>query len=594
MDKKFSLYLTKIGLFDEKTSNEIIKSYKQSENQKFEDSSFHYLMNFFDNLNEEQKKYMSFYIPNNYQQITNQIKVRKLKSIFVQTLLRQRFKLLKYLNKWRKSKNNINVSGNFMNIYKNEENHKSFNEENDKLTKILQANQNNISLDDYLLKEKINMNGYNYRNNHALSNIKHIVNHMNTNEYKYNNNERIFNKVKNRYRNPYYSNNSNLNPYQHKVNCYNLYNFNHRKPDYKYICRNLYQSQKSKKDSNNKLLSSLEAKELEDLKECTFKPKINIISQKHKNNNSSQIKNKSKEKENLSSIFDKLYKDEEKNKLSKELRAIDKEYNLGKTFSFTPNLNNKFKTIYKYEDHRNFVDRQKEFKEKLDKKRLDLKYQIESQNDLLCSFNPKITNEKGEYYKPKKKGEKKEKKSKSVFKRLYSDVKSRQELQEQREKENNDKFDEMANYLTLDKKVDESDLIERLYEDKRDDIINKTREKVEKEEGVTFQPDIGDDEYYQNIDSTFLERNEELINKKKNFIEEENAKQIENLKNYGNKKYTSEEREEIINNIIERLYKSSLKNKKENNEESEENNEEENEDDGKEEDYNEEEEQAED
>jgi len=404
----------------------------------------------------------------------------------------------------------------------------------------------------------------------------------------------IFNKVKNRYRNPYYSNNSNLNPYQHKVNCYNLYNFNHRKPDYKYICRNLYQSQKSKKDSNNKLLSSLEAKELEDLKECTFKPKINIISQKHKNNNSSQIKNKSKEKENLSSIFDKLYKDEEKNKLSKELRAIDKEYNLGKTFSFTPNLNNKFKTIYKYEDHRNFVDRQKEFKEKLDKKRLDLKYQIESQNDLLCSFNPKITNEKGEYYKPKKKGEKKEKKSKSVFKRLYSDVKSRQELQEQREKENNDKFDEMANYLTLDKKVDESDLIERLYEDKRDDIINKTREKVEKEEGVTFQPDIGDDEYYQNIDSTFLERNEELINKKKNFIEEENAKQIENLKNYGNKKYTSEEREEIINNIIERLYKSSLKNKKENNEESEENNEEEIEDDGEEEDYNEEEEQAED
>ena len=152
----------------------------------------------------------------------------------------------------------------------------------------------------------------------------------------------------------------------------------------------------------------------------------------------------------------------------------------------------------------------------------------------------------------------------------------------------------MANYLTLDKKVDESDLIERLYEDKRDDIINKTREKVEKEEGVTFQPDIGDDEYYQNIDSTFLERNEELMNKKKNFIEEENAKQIENLKNYGNKKYTSEEREEIINNIIERLYKSSLKNKKENNEESEENNEEENEDDGEEEDYNEEEEQAED
>ena len=592
MDKKFSLYLTKIGLFDEKTSKEIIKPNKQSENKKFEDSSFHYLMNFLDNLNEEQKKYMSFYIPNNYQQITNIIKERKLKSIFVQTLLRQKFKLLKYFNKWKKDKNNINLSGNFLNIYKNEENHKSLDKENDKLTKILQANQNTFSLDDYLSKEKMNINRYNYKNNQAVSNIKNIINHMNINEYKYNNNEKIFNKVNNRYRNPYYNNN--LNQYQYKVNCYNLNNYNQRKPDYKYICRNLYQPQKLKKESNNKLLSSIESKELEDLKECTFKPKINILSSKH-NNNSSQIKNKSKEKENITSIFDKLYKDEEKNKLAKELRTIDKEYNLGKTFSFTPNINNKFKTIYKYQGHSNFEERQKEYKEKLDKKRMELKFQIESKNDLLCSFNPKITNEKGEYYRPKKKGKEKEKKSKSVFKRLYSDMKSRQELKEQREKENNDKFDEMANYLTLDKKVDDSALIERLYEDKRDEIINKTREKVEKEEGVTFQPDIGDDEYYNNIDSTFLERNELWMNKKKNFIEEENAKQIENLRNYGNKKYTSEEREEIINNIIERLYKSSLKNKKEKNDESEEDNEEENEQEGEEEeDNNEEEEQAED
>ena len=97
MDKKFSLYLTKIGLFDEKTSKEIINSNKQSENKKFEDSSFNYLMKYFDNLNEEQKKYMSFYIPNNFQKIMNLIKTRKLKSIIVQMLLRSKFKLLKYL-----------------------------------------------------------------------------------------------------------------------------------------------------------------------------------------------------------------------------------------------------------------------------------------------------------------------------------------------------------------------------------------------------------------------------------------------------------------------------------------------------------------
>ena len=586
MDKKFSLYLTKIGLFDEKTSKEIINSNKQSENKKFEDSSFNYLMKYFDNLNEEQKKYMSFYIPNNFQKIMNLIKTRKLKSIIVQMLLRIKFKLLKYLYKWKKDKS-INISQNLLNICNYEENHKSLNEENDKLTKILQANQNTISLDDYLSKEKININKYNYKNNQALSNIKNIVNNMNIKDYKHNiKDERAFNKASNNiYKNSYCTNN--LYPYQYKINSHqNSYNIR-RKPDYKYIYRNLYQPQKSKKDNQNKLLSSVESKELEDLKECTFKPKINLSSPKP-NKNISEMRNKSKEKESLISIFDKLYKDEEKNKLAKELRTIDREYNLGKTFSFTPNLNKKFKTIYKYQDHKNFAERQREYKEKLDRKKLDIKFQIESRNDLLCSFNPKITNEKGEYYKPKKKGKEKEKISKSVFKRLYSDVKARQNMKEQREKENNDRLEEMANYLTLNKKVDDSDLIERLYEDKKDDIINKTREKVEKEEGITFQPDIGNNEYYQNIGSNFLERNDMWINKRKNFIEEENAKQIENLRNYGNKKnkkYTSEEREEIINNIIERLYKSSLKNKnkEEKSDSLNDENEEENEDNGEEE-----------
>ena len=416
---------------------------------------------------------------------------------------------------------------------------------------------------------------------------KKKLNNMNIKDYKHNiKDERAFNKASNNiYKNSYCTNN--LYPYQYKINSHqNSYNIR-RKPDYKYIYRNLYQPQKSKKDNQNKLLSSVESKELEDLKECTFKPKINLSSPKP-NKNISEMRNKSKEKESLISIFDKLYKDEEKNKLAKELRTIDREYNLGKTFSFTPNLNKKFKTIYKYQDHKNFAERQREYKEKLDRKKLDIKFQIESRNDLLCSFNPKITNEKGEYYKPKKKGKEKEKISKSVFKRLYSDVKARQNMKEQREKENNDRLEEMANYLTLNKKVDDSDLIERLYEDKKDDIINKTREKVEKEEGITFQPDIGDNEYYQNIGSNFLERNDMWINKRKNFIEEENAKQIENLRNCGNKKnkkYTSEEREEIINNIIERLYKSSLKNKnkEEKSDSLNDENEEENEDNGEEE-----------
>lgn len=45
--------------------------------------------------------------------------------------------------------------------------------------------------------------------------------------------------------------------------------------------------------------------------------------------------------------------------------------------------------------------------EKIDKKREDLRGKIDSEFDLICSFNPKITNEKGEYYIIKNKKKKK-------------------------------------------------------------------------------------------------------------------------------------------------------------------------------------------
>lgn len=113
---------------------------------------------------------------------------------------------------------------------------------------------------------------------------------------------------------------------------------------------------------------------------------------------------------------------------------------------------------------------------------------------------------------------------------------------------------------------------------------------MKKEEGITFQPDIGDNDYIQNINSNFMERNEDWIIRRNNFIEEENAKQLENLRNNGignKKKYTSEEREQIISNIIERLYENCKKNK--NKSQEEEDNEEENEEENGEEENDEEE-----
>lgn len=580
MDKNFSLYLTKLGFFDENTAKEIIKSNKLLENKKFSDSSFHYLMNFFENLNEEQKKYMSYFIPNNYKIITNKLRARKIKSILIQTILRQKLKLLKKLYQW---KNNIKINTyrNIINKYNIEENHKLSYDDNEKLSK-----NNTITLDDYLAKENINIYNNNINpNDKGISNIKSIYNSINIKPYK-SKNERAFNKQKNKLITKlYYNTNNNLRTYNYENNNNNKM----RKPDLKYIYKNLYQRNISKKDnSKNKLLTSLESKELEDLKECTFKPRINNILISSMKQSRSQTKNKSRD--NIESIFERLYKDEEKNKLSKELRTIDREYTIGKKFSFTPNINGKLKNIYRYQQHKNFAQRQREYMEKIDKKREDLRGKIDSEFDLICSFNPKITNEKGEYYIIKNKKKEKNMAKSSVFRRLYKDVEKRQELREQKEKENIDKFNEMANYLTLDKKVNDTSLIERLFDNRKEDIINKTREKVEKEEGITFQPDIGDNDYIKNINSNFMERNEDWIIRRNNFIEEENAKQLENLRNNGignKKKYTSEEREQIISNIIERLYENCKKNK--NKSQEEEDNEEENEEENGEEENDEEE-----
>ena len=172
-----------------------------------------------------------------------------------------------------------------INLYENKL-RSSYNEEN----KNIQVSQNNTSLDDYIVKEQINKKN-------ELSNIKNILNSLNAEPYKIKN-ERTFNKIKNkRFPNDYYNNNK-----QYQIDSYKT-TLKVRKPNYKYIYNNLYQSSLSKKENNNKnrLLTSLESKELEDLKECTFKPRINISSLSIEKNNI----DKNKSKENIISIFNK-------------------------------------------------------------------------------------------------------------------------------------------------------------------------------------------------------------------------------------------------------------------------------------------------
>ena len=322
--------------------------------------------------------------------------------------------------------------------------------------------------------------------------------------------------------------------------------------------KELYNASKTptNKNMNKKghVLTSLEEKEMEELKECTFKPKINkSISDKSRYNHTPEYRQSSSllSQRRFQSTFDKLYHDNEIYKLSKEMKTIDHEYLLGKKSSFIPKVSNNFnfrKSFTKYDQ--NFQERQKEYLFNKNKKNEELKRKKDSDCEIMCSFNPRITNDKGQYYQVRKK---EKNLSVPVFKRLYDDCKQRKNLREQQEKENINKFHELSNKLNK-KKVD-NNLINRLHENNKEDVINKIREKVDKEKGITFKPNIEQNDYIKNVGSTFEERNKKLLFNKKQALEDEKMRQEEYIKNnYGNKNFTKETRTQIINNIIKRLY----------------------------------------
>ena len=545
MDKQFSLYLTKIGILDKKTSSSIIKYDDDSINKSFTDKSFYFLMNYFDNLNEEQKKYMSYYIPLKYKLLRKKYKIEKIKSIFIQLLLRNKFLMLKYLYIWKNKINNL-ADDDFQNIEKFEEK----NNYDEQLNKIHLSSQNSFSLDDFIIKNlNHNENRIYGRNNNKqknyISNIKGMYNYNTINISSYNTknkNKNLINQTKQKKKRNSYKNYNNQN------------NFRKRS----YPDKELYNASKTptNKNMNKKdhVLTSLEEKEMEELKECTFKPKINkSISDKSRYNHTPEYRQSSSllSQRRFQSTFDKLYHDNEIYKLSKEMKTIDHEYLLGKKSSFIPKVSNNFnfrKSFTKYDQ--NFQERQKEYLFNKNKKNEELKRKKDSDCEIMCSFNPRITNDKGQYYQVRKK---EKNLSVPVFKRLYDDCKQRKNLREQQEKENINKFHELSNKLNK-KKVD-NNLINRLHENNKEDVINKIREKVDKEKGITFKPNIEQNDYIKNVGSTFEERNKKLLFNKKQALEDEKMRQEEYIKNnYGNKNFTKDTRTQIINNIIKRLY----------------------------------------
>ena len=564
MNQKFSTYLKNIGLLNETASSSLMKSDDKLSYKSFNDSSFDLLMNYFNNLDEKQKKFMSYHIPSKFIIISSKLKKDKLRSIIVQSILRKKLILLKNFLLWK-----------FYAYLKKD----NFCNNKNIISKLHLVNiDNNVDPDIKDISKNEEENKENLSNRNCVineNNLKHFSNNNNIrNTFNSNNTDNSNFKYINVYRNKIDSDLKSNHLSEDKIlpnNKYKKTSFSSQKKNK--ICKCLYRENNSTIKTH--LLTSLEEKEMLELEECSFKPKINQLK------NVKILDNSNNDKKHKQAVFDKLYRYNEKYKLAKELRAIELEKIAGQKITFSPNtnplskkhkkmnkksfsqldINNKKthskKNRVKSEGNLNFEERQKKYLIKKRKHSAEIKNQLDTIFNEICSFNPKINSDNNltNYY---TNNNTKRNKKNTVFSRLYKEGKKRIKTRAKKEQNIINKILEMSNAINPEKNFDIK-TINRLYENKeRKNNFKKTLEKVEKEEGTTFKPYISPNNYNMNINNTFFERNQKLINDREIFCEEENKKIIEKEKKHIiGKEYTKEERQKVINNIINRLYNDS-------------------------------------
>jgi hypothetical protein len=297
MEKDFCKFLIEIGLIDEDTSLTFIKIYnevfQESKDVNIFELSFQILTTFLNNITNTQKNYMCHNLPLKYFERHEKNRKDKLISIIMKIKLRNKIKLLKYLYKWKNAKTqNKNKNINSFNKYSS-------------LITIYKTN----------LKNTNSNNSYKYLNSNYYSNTKLIeekYKNIKHDAFSYDNTVPknstpqlyLSETIKNR---KYYS--GLKEPFKN-INEYNNKNIN------KSASEDKANSSKRKKGSSYNSSSTIDVKttmawkEEMELKECTFKPKINNLKQ-NRSISQNKISNEQREKE-LLLRFDKLYHDNQK------------------------------------------------------------------------------------------------------------------------------------------------------------------------------------------------------------------------------------------------------------------------------------------
>ena len=536
MEINFFEYLINIGLINKESfSNFVLDYHKKFSKKNFVENMEDLLSNFFENLSKEEKSYMSVNLVKNYLDYLNNKKFDKLKKIY--QILKEKlfFQKLKYffylkISSFRK-KERIKTVANYQKI----------NKSIPKMNNRIKRNRNTPNELDNFVTMKINTSrkrGTINIDKSSKNKIKNISSSQNDSTTK-----------------KYDSTKESINP-----------------------------SKKNNKKNINEIPSSSTLKEQQELKECTFSPKINTYTKIKKNTQKKEIKENKSNTKRLFEVFNKLHNDNliYQNKIKYNQEKYEKRFKEENTFHPKINNNNSFsKKINK--SNKTFDERQQIYLEKKEKNTEKMKQELDDNCSKLCSFIPEVNtiintfnkskiikNESNtelknsdiiiDYYSSRT-GETLSSKNKSPFLRLYEESKNRNIRKKNREKEYKNRLNEMAN-ISCKKEINNVDY-EKLKElylyDKKNDIIRKTRQKVENEEGTTFKPDIYFNKSSKNIKSGFYERNEKFIKDKQNFIEC-SIKERDKLFNNNIKKeninldnFSKEEKNEIINNIVKRL-----------------------------------------
>ena len=323
----------------------------------------------------------------------------------------------------------------------------------------------------------------------------------------------------------------NISKIKHKVNIDYLNNLSKSKTEHNLIPERTTQYLKEQEELN---------------KFCTFKPKINKSSSFSGYNNLSNQKS-----------IDRLYLDSKNRIERKELQSLKKSNLESKQNTFKP----KFVSSSVKKIKSDFEKRLKEFENNKKNKLKKLSADLEIEQKQQFTFSPKINetfNNNSNNSKATSQNQSTISKRKKIpaYKRLYNENKFKKIRQEERIKEEMDKIRKNSSKIS-DGSILDTKKIEELYNDYK---IKKSRlkikqEQIEQEQGITFKPElISEKKYYDKINPDFYEREKEFLEKQQQSIETYKIflQKEENIKK---KKYSEEEKKEICNNIVTRLYK---------------------------------------